>query len=121
MPNASGARPFGAPIAVNNLDSCLPTVPFGQRNPNKKRGFVMKIFNKILAMVLALMTVLVMLPVSAFADAWLDVTSQTKAENSTITVKVDVSHSHAAFYPFSAEDPFRVLPQFSALHPLCCP
>ena len=51
----------------------------------------MKIFNKILAMVLALMTVLVMLPVSAFADAWLDVTAQTKAENSTITVTVDAA------------------------------
>ena len=49
----------------------------------------MKTFNKILAMVLAVLTVLVMLPVSAFADAWLDVDSQTEATSSTVTVKVD--------------------------------
>ena len=48
----------------------------------------MKIFNKILAMVLAVLTVLVMLPVNAIADGWLDVDSQTKAEDSTLTVTV---------------------------------
>ncbi|MBQ1963368.1 MAG: hypothetical protein II369_04535, partial [Clostridia bacterium] len=49
----------------------------------------MKTFNKILAMILAVMTVLVMLPVSVIADAWLDVDSQTEANSSTVTVTVD--------------------------------
>ena len=48
----------------------------------------MKTFNKILAMVLAVLTVLVMLPVNAIADGWLDVDSQTKAEDSTLTITV---------------------------------
>ena len=47
----------------------------------------MKIFNKILAMVLAVLTVLVMLPVNAIADGWLDVDSQMKAEDSTPSVQ----------------------------------
>lgn len=51
----------------------------------------MKTFNKILAMVLAVLTVLVMLPVSVIADAWLDVDSKTEAENSTLTVTVSAA------------------------------
>ena len=53
----------------------------------------MKKFNRVLAMLLALVTVLAILPVSAFADAWLKVeTDKEKVENVTttdVTVTVD--------------------------------
>ena len=53
----------------------------------------MKKFNRVLAMLLALVTVLAILPISAFADKWLSVkTEKTTEENVTstdITVSVD--------------------------------
>lgn len=62
-------------------------------NLNKVRFCVMKKFNRVLAMVLALITVLAMLPISAIADTWLDVDAekeQTGNVTSTdITVTVD--------------------------------
>ncbi|MBE6554222.1 MAG: hypothetical protein E7666_07770 [Ruminococcaceae bacterium] len=49
----------------------------------------MKRFSKILAMVLALITVLMALPLSVFADAWLDVDVDNRPEGSTLTVTLD--------------------------------
>ena len=53
----------------------------------------MKKFNRVLAMVLALITVLAMLPISAIADTWLDVEAEKEqvgnVTSTDITVTVD--------------------------------
>ena len=62
-------------------------------NLDKVRFFVMKKFNRVLAMLLAIVTVLAVLPLSALADNWLSVDAdKTTVENVTstdITVTVD--------------------------------
>ena len=105
----------------------------------------MKTFNKILAMVLAVLTVLVMLPVNAIADGWLDVDSQTKAEDSTLTITVsaeklaailrengvsktlikellkDVSvDKNALSKVFTAEELFEILPKGASKGTVLC-
>ena len=49
----------------------------------------MKTFNKVLALVLTLITVVAMLPISAFADAWVSVDSKTEGSSSTVTLTLD--------------------------------
>ena len=55
----------------------------------------MKIFNRVLAMLLTLVTVLAVLPIGAMADAWLEVDAKTDAESggtvTDVTVTVDPS------------------------------
>ncbi len=55
----------------------------------------MKIFNRVLAMLLTLVTVLAVLPIGAMADAWLEVDAKTDAESggtvTDLTVTVDPS------------------------------
>ena len=49
----------------------------------------MKKFNKVLAIVLTIFTLVASLPVSAFADAWLDVDASTNGSSSTVQVTLD--------------------------------
>ena len=51
----------------------------------------MKNFSKVLALVLALVTVLAMLPISAFADAWVKVDGKTEGSDTTVTVTVSAA------------------------------
>ena len=60
-----------------------------RRNLKQKRGFVMKIFNKVLAMVLALFTVLAMLPIGVLAETWADVDVKTEGNSSKVTLTLD--------------------------------
>ena len=56
-----------------------------------KRGFVMKKFNKVLAVLLALITVIAALPLSVIADSWMDVETEPlpEGDGSKVTVTVD--------------------------------
>ena len=49
----------------------------------------MKIFSKVLAMMLALVTVLALIPLNAIADTWLNVDAATDGEGSKVTVTLD--------------------------------
>ena len=49
----------------------------------------MKIFNKVLAMVLALFTVLAMLPIGVLAETWADVDVKTEGNSSKVTLTLD--------------------------------
>ena len=49
----------------------------------------MKKFNKVLAIVLTIFTLVASLPISVFADAWLDVDATTEGSSSTVQVTVD--------------------------------
>ena len=59
------------------------------RNLKRSEVLFMKRFSKVLAVVLALITVLMALPLSVFADAWLDVDVDNRPEGSTLTVTLD--------------------------------
>ena len=49
----------------------------------------MKIFNKVLALVLALFTVLTVLPMSVLAKSWVDVNTETTGDATKVTVTLD--------------------------------
>ena len=49
----------------------------------------MKIFNKVLALVLALFTVLTVLPMSVLANSWVDVDTETTGDATKVTVTLD--------------------------------
>ena len=49
----------------------------------------MKIFNKVLALVLALITVLTVLPLSVFAKAWADVNTESTGDGTKVTITLD--------------------------------
>ena len=49
----------------------------------------MKIFSKVLAMVLALLTVLALVPISAIAAPWADVDAETNGTDSKVTLTLD--------------------------------
>jgi hypothetical protein len=51
----------------------------------------MKKFNKFLALVLTLITVVAALPFGAFADAWVDLDAQTEGTASTVTLTLDAA------------------------------
>ena len=59
----------------------------------KKRGFVMKRFSKVLAMLLAILTVVTMLPLTAFAEPWIGVdgspADEATGSESTLTVTIN--------------------------------
>ena len=49
----------------------------------------MKNFNKVLAIVLTIFTLVASLPISAFADAWLDVDASTNGSSSKVQLTLD--------------------------------
>ena len=51
----------------------------------------MKKFNKFLALVLTLITVVAALPFGAFADAWVDLDAKTEGTASTVTLTLDAA------------------------------
>ena len=65
-----------------------PITHEGDGNLNKVRFCVMKKFNRVLAMLLALVMVLAILPISAIADAWLNVEAEKETNGNETKVNL---------------------------------
>ena len=68
-------------------------------NLNKVRFCVMKKFNRVLAMLLALVMVLAILPISAIADAWLNVEAEKETNGNETTTNVTVTVDSTLIVP----------------------